>query len=291
MSRYTSREFLQATTEARESFDAAIDLAISAPFLMHQLLAIGALHLSTVRTDKEDFYRSQAAELQVQALSFFNNLPRDCHSENPTPVFLFSSFLGVHVMFDTLLFRPTDFTQFLDRFIGCLRLHRGVYTFAKGSWSSLSSSDIAPLIQTHEPGAEHISKQECSSLKALMYAADLGSTSIKACLDSIDRLQWVFDCASLGTTGGADVIFAWPITMSSEFTELLAQRRPEALAVLAHYGVMLHFRRDLWIIKDSGLYLIKSIIKYLGSYWEHWLEFPLSVLRKLHPDDIYSTHS
>lgn len=66
--------------------------------------------------------------------------------------------------------------------------------------------------------------------------------------------------------------------MSPEFNELLVQKRPEALAILAHYAILLHWSRQLWVIKDGGEFLIKAIVKYLGSYWEPWMAYPLSVI-------------
>lgn len=282
----TCKEFRQDGVKARQSFDVGIKFALGAPFLMHELLAISALHLSTLRPIQKEFYSNQAAELQSRALTLFNSLPDSYNSENPIPVFLFSSFLGIHVLFDTLLFRTEDFSLFMDRFVGYLRLHRGVNIIARGSWTLLQESELRILLSTGEHdkkvGAEG---NECAELKKLMQTADLSQASVYACQQSIERLQWVFDSSHLQTeitedAGEADLIFAWPITISPEFTELLLQKRPEALAILAHFAVLLHWRRALWIINDGGMYLIKAIVRYLGSYWKHWLALPLSVLEE-----------
>ena len=284
LSSVTWKGFRVGGNNARQAFDAVINFAFGAPFLMHEILAISALHLSTLRPNQKELYSNKAAELQTYALSLFNNLPDSYNSENPIPVFLFSSFLGIHVLFDTLLYRPADFSLFIDRFVGCLRLHRGVYTLAKGSWALLQDTELRPLIITREQGETE--GNECAVLKSLMRSADLSQASVDTCQKAIERLQWVFDCSHLQTestedAGEADLIFAWPITISPEFTELLLQKRPEALAVLAHYAVLLHWRRNLWIIKDGGMFLMESIMRYLGSYWEHWLAFPISVLREV----------
>lgn len=284
MTSVTCKEFQRDGVKNTQSFDAIINFALGAPFLMHEVLAISALHLSTLRTNQKEFYSNQAAQLQNEALSLFTNLPDNYTSEIPIPVFLFSSFLGIHVLFDTLLFRPLDFSRFMERFVGYLRLHRGVITIARGSWTLLRDTELGPLLSTGEKS--NTAGNECAVLKSLMESADLSQNSIDICLKAIERLQWVFDSSHLqsGSTekaGEADLIFAWPITISPEFTELLLQKKPEALAVLAHYAVLLHWRRDLWIINDGGIFLINSIVRHLGSYWEPWLALPISILQEM----------
>lgn len=46
--------------------------ALEIPFLMHEVLALSALHLSTRDTKSRQFYRSYAIGLQNRALSLFH---------------------------------------------------------------------------------------------------------------------------------------------------------------------------------------------------------------------------
>lgn len=66
--------------------------------------------------------------------------------------------------------------------------------------------------------------------------------------------------------------------MSSEYILLLRQRRPEALAVLTYYAVLLHYAKDHWLVHDFGKFLIDSISDHLGEFWSDWLDWPRSVL-------------
>jgi hypothetical protein len=176
VSTVTCQEFQRGDVDVREASDAIIKLAISSSFLMHEVLAIGALHLSILRPDQKDFYSYHAAELQSYALSIFNSQPPNHSVEHPEVVFLFSSFLGIHVLFDTLLFRPEDFSQFIERFVGYLRIHRGVYTIAQGTWTALQGTELGPLLNI---GGEETVGNECDALQALMETADLSPTSVR----------------------------------------------------------------------------------------------------------------
>ncbi|PVH79094.1 hypothetical protein DL98DRAFT_560910 [Cadophora sp. DSE1049] len=278
----TCKDFRRDENTAREHVQIGIKHGLKNPYLMHEILAVSALHLSTLRPHQQEFYRNEATELQTCALSLFNNAPVGHTSENLPSVVLFSSFLGIHVLFDTLLFRPADFSLFVGRFIEYLRLHRGVFTIVKGSWSRLQETDLRPLLGAGRLGqVETESGTECDALKSLMQSADLSQGSIEACQQALNCLQWVFDALRIGDTEGSgevDLILAWPIMISPQFTELLSQCQPEALVILAYYAVVLHYRRDLWIINDGGRFLIESITRYLGPYWQQWLKLPASVL-------------
>ena len=278
----TYSTFRPDTDISGQDKDVAMKYALSAPSLMHQLLAISALHLSTLRPQQRDFYRSLATELQTSGLTLFNNLPGVYVSENPEQALLYSSFLGIQVQYETLLYRPTDFSHFVEQFVNYLRLHRGVYTIVKGSWMRIKESNIGALMSSgnteHDPVNPGL---ECETLRSLLPLADLSQRSIEACQEAVKHLQWIFDSMGAKNTrnhGGTDLIFAWPIMISPEFTDLLMQCRPEALAILAHYAVLIDRRRYLWIINDGGRYLISAITRHLGSYWQQWLALPNSVL-------------
>lgn len=161
---------------------------------------------------------------------------------------------------------------------------------SEGTFSILQNSDLAPLLGgARFPNNQGQSgRNECAELQVHMQAADLSQASINACLEAIERLQWAFDRFNVqprNQEGGeegednSELIFSWPITITAEFTELLLQRKPEALAVLAHYAVLLYWKRDMWVIGDGGRWLIESITRYLGAFWSKWLSLPLAVLQ------------
>jgi hypothetical protein len=277
----------------RSSSELVMKQALAAPYLMNELLAVSALYFSVTRPQQREFYHNKATELQTCALSLFNNLPNGYATENIIPTFLFSSSLGAHTLFDALLFRPTDFTVFIDRFVGCLRLHRGIHTIIIDSWDWLQHTEIHGILNVKDRQETDIEPgTDCAALIALIQSADLSQRSIDACQASLKDLQWMFDLAKLRDTQGSgpsetELILAWLVRMPPEFADLLLLRKPEALAILAHYAVLLHWRRDLWLINDGGKFLIDSITGYLGSSWQPWLELPaLALVEGYHPTGI-----
>lgn len=118
---------------------------------------------------------------------------------------------------------------------------------------------------------------ECDELRALLSSADLGSASMKACETAIEHLQGTFDRERM--SNGRDNTFAnWPVLVPTEYMDLVLKRSPEALVILAHYAVVLQAHRADWFIGDGGRYLIDSISRHLGSYWDKWMAWPNSAL-------------
>ncbi|KAK2682101.1 Zn(2)-C6 fungal-type DNA-binding domain [Fusarium oxysporum f. sp. vasinfectum] len=126
-----------------------LDYALKAPYLMNQLLALSALHLSNPPSLRQPYYQL-ATSLQTRALALFNEERQEVSEESCVPMFLFSSLVGVHVLCDTLQGPRESFGAVLDRFITYLSIHRGVRAVTKHSWSTIKNSGLGPILQQIE---------------------------------------------------------------------------------------------------------------------------------------------
>jgi hypothetical protein len=242
-------------------------------------LALSALHLSTLYPDEKEFYQNQAAGLQTQALSIFNSSQPTVDPSNCASMLLFSSFISMHVFFNAAT-SAGHHSEFLDKFITYLHVHRGVRIIMSGSWHLILQSEIASIIPDIPETEPQSSERECDILGKLFDSTDLNQASIDTCRSAIDHLQWVYDLdrAKPDLKTGVHMVFAWPVLVSAEYTNLLSKRNPEALIILAYYAVLLHLRRGVWIVGDTGRALIQSISTLLGTYWEPWLAWPNSTI-------------
>ena len=279
--------FLTATVytlRAHPAPDAMIPFIVkhasSTPYLMHEILALAASHLSQLCPARRQFYQHVAADLQTKALSLFNTDVLVINNDNCVPKFIFSSFLGTHVLFNAISTSDRD-VDFLDKYIQYIHIHRGVRAIASKSWEMLNKTELKPILLAAELSLQlrHDEIQDFDSLRTLFESSELSSSCIKECQDAIRDLRALF-CAerSLREQGGTDVVFAWPLVISNEFTKLLQKRTPEALIILAHYAVLLLARRRIWIVGDAGRTLIETITLQLGSYWRELLVWPNEML-------------
>lgn len=250
--------------------------------LSHGSNARSAAHLSKLHPNQRNVYH-EATLLQTRGLELFNSMKAYPRSDDDcVAVFLYSSFLGLHVLFDTLLCRH-DFNHFLDQFTAYLFLHRGVRAvLSDGTWP-LIQSHLKPIIGDWELDAgssgDSVAGHECKKLETLIDASDLSPSSSLAYRQAVKSLQWAFDLhlRSPTTGSGPNAVVAWLIIVPPEFVDMI-KRRPEALVILAYYAVLLHDARSFWVFGDGGRFLIRSISTHPGKFWEELLAWPNQVL-------------
>ncbi|KAI1439416.1 hypothetical protein F5Y02DRAFT_405810 [Annulohypoxylon stygium] len=279
-----------STDEFKLCYEAIFKSAVSASYLMHELLAFSALHLSTLQsnaTDKAE-YLQQAAELQTRALALFNAVKPSVRNENCLALFIFTSAIGMHTLFDAVA-SHADSIGFLDKITRYLKLHRGVGAITYQSWHTLRYSEIRYIIDAIEAGDELYrqnlgnAENECDRLMSLVRTSTdkLSSGPLETCQEATQALHWVFGVRrNISEPYLTHITLSWPIRISSEFVELVEQRQPIALIILAHWAVLLHIDRDFWVFGDAGRRIIESLLTHLGSYWDEWLDLPRSILSK-----------
>ncbi|KAJ5934783.1 hypothetical protein N7466_004330 [Penicillium verhagenii] len=252
----------------------------TSPFLMNELLALAATHISIQRPSERSIYRHHATQLQNHALASFNNAQNSEEPEGYMCRFIFSSMLGVHMLCDTLHFRDPDFTLFLDSFTHYLRIHCGVRSVMRNKWQALNETALGPVLRDGELRLQSKTNDglgpECSRLLGLVERSNLGPSITATYHTAIESLQMAFNSVSSTDSprGYCVGVVSWPATLSSEYIDLLTRRSPDALAILAHYAVILHHHRNLWLFGDGGRYLIQSISEFLGPGWAEWVAFP-----------------
>ncbi|KAI1634660.1 hypothetical protein F4809DRAFT_617709 [Biscogniauxia mediterranea] len=271
--------------------DMTVRQAVRTPYLMDQLLAISALHTSTKRPDREAFYRNEATSLQTRALVSFNTAKAMIKEETCLPVFLFSILLSQHVIFDTLSTRP-DFPTFLRRLVSCFHICGGTKTIAGQFWGTIEAQfgrrvGVDDTTQNGIPSSSSVLSSRTakfSRLRTLIVDSDLGPPYTEACVEALDFLQPLcdrFHGYEASPMFQANLAVRWLVRVSPHFIELLEQRRPEALIILAYYAVFVHEARHHWIFGDSGRFIIQETTRFLGPYWADWLAWPNEVLARI----------
>lgn len=258
----------------------AIKLGISFPFLMHEILAIAALHLAHGRAEEQSHYYTKATELQNHALAGFNAVRRNVGPSNGAAILLFTSLLALHVIADPSRSTGLDPSDYINHFLGCISLMRGVRHVISGdAWVYIKESELKPLLLAPDPPELYDIPEECRALVRLSDDIEPGSTSSRAYNTAIERLHWSFARTNvsepLPTLRWA---MAWLALLKDDYLELLSQRQPQALIILAYYGVLLHFTRNCWPLCNSGAYLVKAINALMGPQLGQWMAWPIKMI-------------
>ncbi|RAL01715.1 Zn(II)2Cys6 transcription factor domain-containing protein [Aspergillus ibericus CBS 121593] len=260
---------------------------IATPYLMNEMLALSALHLSVVRSEDQKRYRRYAAQLQTHALGMYNQMRLDVNRETCVPLFLFSCILGMHTLCDVLVHREdTSFDEFLERLVHCFKLQLGIRVVISGpTWSMLRESILKSPLENGEIMFDWNTElgPDCARLLNLIETAKLGDAITSTYRHALQALQVSINAAIRGSVKSVNGVTGWSVMVTPEYVEHLALRRPEALVILAHYAVLVYWHRHLWLFGDGGRFMIEAISSYLGPDWAIWLEWPNRALRELDP--------
>lgn len=265
--------------EGQKLFKRSAREAFTAAYLMDALIAVAAAHKSTLPGEDQDFYHTEAMRLMTRSLTKFN--AQDTITEDDAmAAFLYTMLLGQLVLFD-IFSQGEDLTSTLDRFVHCMKLHHGIREVVAPVWHKvqpiLGRCHLAEWVSDGIPNWGE-ANSECSPPWQLLSRSDVSPSSRKAYFSSIEALQMMFDCTRGLPTNRMAAVQEWLVRVPMDFMDLISQRRPEALIILAYYAILLHNAKDFWAIGSAGRFLIQSITSYLGEYWLQWLEWPNEVI-------------
>jgi hypothetical protein len=255
---------------------------LAAPYLMDQILAFSALHLSILRRDQQNHYKYHADQLQTHAISALNSLKLEVNPENCLPLFIFASCLANHTLCEKLVFRADTFDDFLDDFVQSLHLHRGIRAITSQSWHFLLETLLKDTLQKSGQALDDGPPgDECLELLSLVDTTVSDPATRDTYRQAIESLQKTLNANRVSSPelSAMSLVISWPVMILPEYSDRLAERRPEALVILAYYAALLHMHSTIWLFGDSGEYILRSVNAYLGHAWEHWLRWPNEVLR------------
>ncbi|KAI0543293.1 hypothetical protein F4679DRAFT_590627 [Xylaria curta] len=270
--------------DAQELQQMIITSALSTPYLMDAMLAFAALHLGALAPDvpMQNHYRHQAMNLQTRALAIYNAVCPEITEHNCTALLMYSSFIGMHMLHETVT-SQADLPELLDRLIQFAGLYHGVETVTNRTWHIIRESKLSSIISLIEAADKFEQSYDSISdeLPTLLGAARdrLRPSSFEACHDAVQSLRWVFkQHNALPAPMSRHIVLAWPVRISAKYLQLLRERQPEALVIMAYWGVLLHYQRDFWVFGQGGQLLIEAISNYLGAYWDKWMELPRNII-------------
>ncbi|KAI0468584.1 hypothetical protein F4859DRAFT_524161 [Xylaria cf. heliscus] len=257
-----------------------LDVALSSPFLMDQLLALSAQHMSTIHPDSYDQYRRLGTALQTRALDGFKAAAADPSRENIKARFLFSSLIALSTMATMAMSSRPDIDQSLPRFVELLRVTRGVRIVGDSAWAELYQSKLGWIFRAFENLDGYTEPLPASLLGVarMLQRSDLDPVMEEIYSKAARWLGFIQKQLDSPTSWGVHGVMAWLNLVDPMYAQLLVNSRPEALIILAHYAIMLHQHRRFWVFRDIGENLIVSISRSLEVKWLAYVAGPLEVL-------------
>jgi hypothetical protein len=258
-----------------------LQAGFTAPYLMDEILAYSAAHKSTVDRQQRQHLLAEATRLQTRALTLYNAASLRISEETCLPMFIYSSLLSHHIIFDIGANISDDLGEVIEGLTRSIGIHRGLISIAKMSWPMFSENTQQLFIRSCKrdykptPSESKSSRGECGVLLERLNKTDLTPSSIAILRNAVGLLQEKFDSLCLSDSHSMwSAVQDWLVAVPTGYIELLNQRRPEALVVFAHFAIMLHHVAEHWFVGDLGMRLVHLINNHLGPFWADWLEWP-----------------
>lgn len=276
----TSRTCLGSNPQASLFAATATNIGLQYPLVMHALLSLSALHLSWTEPSRWTALQRTARELRALGLASFQQLDLTSQPDQVIPSLLFSFITGVHQLCHALAYGRSDFSTFLHALTECISVLRGVSIVVAGRMDIVRHSELGPLLipppRTHALSViQQAAVQAIDALRTLCDWTMLPVETAKILVEAIDGLRALYEELSDDALDpGIGVVVVWMMKAPSGFTELLDDRVPQALVVLAHTAPLLHARRSCWAVGDAGVFTVESVSRCVGVEWQCWLEWP-----------------
>ncbi|KAF2196956.1 hypothetical protein GQ43DRAFT_425565 [Delitschia confertaspora ATCC 74209] len=256
--------------------------AITHVFLMHELLAYSALHLAFLHPEHRTGYSMLSSHHQNLAIQSMRKVFQNITAENCHALFATSSLITLTAFATTTVDeakRQTPIDDLLDRYA----LVQGMYEILKTNHIYLYQGPFSQLLTDSSPSSSTLHTPPPPPLLLALLSQTLQPTQ--------DAIATLIDSIHYATRHQSDdnaelrCAFLWPVRILPAFLNLLRQRHPVGLIVLAHYCVVLHAAGPVhWAMRGWGERVIRGVEGCLMSgrgertVWAAWLAWCLDVV-------------
>lgn len=254
-------------------------LAFSHAFVMRAILAISALHLSRFRPDQASAYLATAiAEHQLSLREATEILQGGVTKENCDAVYMFSA-LTCHYAWASPR-RPGDFLIVDDsgRIAEWLVLFRGMRTIVESAQAHLLAGPLGPIFRNglnriaHGGKAgEEAREPHLEELRQLLASSDPDTRAVYE--EALDQLALCFVRMLRLQAPESPDVFVWLYQLSEEYLRLLSRRTPEALAIFAHFCVLLKRLDGFWWMQGWAHHLLAQVWELLAEEHRLWVQW------------------
>jgi hypothetical protein len=92
---------------------------------------------------------------------------------------------------------------------------------------------------------------------------------------AIHILELTFAVAAGSPKAPSDALLKiWIHFVSDRYIELLSERQPGSLIILAHYAVLLHRSSRYWYLEGVAEQLLSIANAFVPAEWRSWLDWP-----------------
>jgi len=268
----------------------AVKLGFKHHFLLRGILAVSAFHMGYLYPERKAEYDLVGNTHQSIGLTEFQDTLAHVDESNCHALFAFSCLLIVLAFASSTKDKPRDFnTDVLHWFY----LLRGANIVLNMHSETIRCSFLKPLLDEmahiENTAAYRFSDtDQITKLFRICSSAEHDKETAQAYDLAIHSLLSTFIQASLLKDRGDGTVlatFVWPINLSPKYLELLSEKQPEAMIILAHYCVLIYWGEakgtddHTWFIAGWSKYILETIQEIVPDEWQEQLAWPMKLIK------------
>ncbi|KAH8817459.1 hypothetical protein F5884DRAFT_250782 [Xylogone sp. PMI_703] len=248
------------------------------PFLLQGLMAVSALHISSLQPPDSEKYYSTACKSYRNATVLFRTAVDDINKDNCIAILAFSLLVsvfqfGISQAPSSQLIQEVSLSH-LDAVLAL----RGAWSLINQLHPHLSQSRIQGLFaQRRNFGFLELSddiQHTLDGLNALNRSSSATVENAVACSEAINVLRLWFCVTSASPSTWLHLVW-WPSRVPNTFIALLKANDPVALVIFCHWCVGVHKALPRWFLAGWSVRTFSMVKWLLGAEWEYALEWPM----------------
>jgi hypothetical protein len=278
-------DLLPDHVDTRDFMFKMAQLATTKAYLMHEVLAVSGLRrFSKDKTRRE--LMTRALYHQSEALRLVQSQLESVSEDDCLALLFFTSHAALCGLAEPAFCDKHD--ESFDPIGKCLhsfQLSRGVTTLIMPHWEVLRQTWAWPAIASQMEAGNDLTPHPQSvpgytHLRCLAFGLER-ETDRQACLKA---LEFTLGAISLiqqreDFSMSRRLVSSWPMETGTIFDELLSERRPVSLVIIAYYAVLLKIGAGLWWVGSLPEALIEQVTASLGEEWADFISWPRSVIQ------------
>ncbi|KAF2188980.1 hypothetical protein K469DRAFT_626772 [Zopfia rhizophila CBS 207.26] len=255
--------------------------AITHQFLMHEILAYSALHLAFLYADQRRSYYALGTHHQNLAIRNMRAILPNMSADNAPALFAVSVLIALTALGAGSL-DITGSQSPIDDLLDLYALMQGVSHLLTSAQSEIFEGPFngifreSPTDTPQQPILHHI-LHHIDDVTAFLDINAIGEDAHKEYVEAINSLKGAI---AQSTDPQADcreirIAFLWPIRISPNFLQMVRQKQPVALGIMAHYCIVLRAaEHTYWFVRGWAERVINEISEVIDPSWRQVVRWP-----------------
>ncbi|RDL38403.1 uncharacterized protein BP5553_02743 [Venustampulla echinocandica] len=265
--------------EARNAWQVDIPtIAYGAQHLMDAILAVSALHLRALHPNDQTLVRASHGYMASALAQYSSLLTQGLSELNAEALFSTSALIAFQASASR---RFEDLDRGYSLPLAWFHSFQGVKTVVMASWQWLRKSDrVFPIINSQHALSLNLDPQRRLFFAPILEGLDEQLCSLPENLVVETRQAYEHAVAFLNWAHQTPIrnrILGFAATVSRRFVELMAQKDPRALVIVACFFALTRIVDDVWWLQGVAKREVNGIFGMLPREWLPKMEWPLKI--------------